>query len=509
MDQPNLIPLPFTQVTITDAFWAPRQVANRDHGLWAVYDQLQATGRIAAYNLDWQPGSKKPKPHVFWDSDVAKWLEGACYSLLSHPDAALQEKVEYVVDRILSAQQPDGSINPYFTVVAPQDRWTNLRDRHELYCAGHLIEAAIAHHQATGDPRFLNGIRRYADLIDRKFGPGEDQIHGYPGHEELELALVKLYRHTGEKRYLEKAVYFIEERGREPHYFDLEAQARGEKPPDKCPDAYEYWQAHCPVREQTEVVGHAVRAMYMYSAVADVAAETQDPSLMEPLRMLWDDLTSKKMYLTGGIGSSEGNEGFTDPYDLPNKTAYAETCAAIGLIFWLQRMLQLDLRGEVADVMERALYNGMLSGISLRGDRFFYENPLASDGDHYRQPFFKCSCCPPNLNRLLPTIGSYIYSQGPQEIVTHLYIQSEATFNLEKGEVTLVQETDYPWDGVVCLRFEMNAPRQFTLKLRHPGWCQEARLYLNGEEVDSLTLIIATSRLTAFGRLGTSCDCNW
>lgn len=483
MAQTNLIPLPFTQVTITDAFWAPRQAVNRERGLWAVFEQLQATGRIAAYNLDWHPGSNKPKPHVFWDSDVAKWLEGACYSLLSHPDAALQEKVEYVVDRILSAQQPDGGINPYFSVVAPQDRWTNLRDRHELYCAGHLIEAAIAHHQATGDPRFLNGIRRYADLIDRKFGPGEDQIHGYPGHEELELALVKLYRHTGEKRYLDKARYFIEERGREPHYFDREAQARGEKSPDNGPGAYAYYQAHRPVREQTEVVGHAVRAMYLYSAVADIAFETQDPSLLEPLRMLWGDLTGVKMYLTGGIGSSGSNEGFTEPYDLPNEAAYAETCAAIGLIFWAHRMLQIDLRSVYADVMERALYNGMLSGISLWGDRFFYENPLASDGDHHRQPFFKCSCCPPNLNRILPTVGGYIYSQGPSEIVTHLYIQSEATFALEAGQVTLVQETDYPWDGVVCMRLKMNQPLSFTLKLRYPGWCQEARLYINGENI--------------------------
>jgi len=483
MDQPNRIPVPFPQVTITDAFWAPRQAANRDHGLWAVYQQLQATGRIAAYNLDWQPGSDQPQPHVFWDSDVAKWLEGACYSLITHPDPALKAEVEHVVDRILSAQQPDGGINPYFTVVAPQDRWTNLRDRHELYCAGHLIEAAIAHHQATGDPRFLHAIRRYADLIDRKFGPDDDQIHGYPGHEELEFALIKLYRHTGEKHYLEKARYFIEERGREPHYFDLEARARGEAENRPAPRPLEYWQAHKPVREQTEVVGHAVRAMYMYSAMADLAYETQDPSLLVTLRTLWHDLTSKKMYLTGGIGSSGSNEGFTQAYHLPNHDAYAETCAAIGLIFWAQRMLQLDLQSTYADVMERALYNGMLSGISLHGDRFFYENPLASHGDHHRQAFFKCSCCPPNLNRILPAVGGLMYSQTSQEIVAHLYIGSAATFNLEGGQVTLIQETDYPWDGVVCMRFKMNQPLNFTLKLRYPGWCQEARLYLNGEAI--------------------------
>lgn len=474
----------FEQVKITDNFWSPRIAANRDRGLYAVHHQLRTTGRLKVYDLDWRPGTNKPAPHVFWDSDVAKWLEGASYSLITHPDKALQRKVEDVVDRILSAQGEDGYINPHFTVVAPDGRWSNLRDHHELYCAGHLIEAAIAHHRATGDPRFLEGVRRYADLIDRTFGWGKEQRRGYPGHEEIELALVKLFRYTGEKRYLELASFFIEERGTQPHYFDLEAQARGERPADYWAGRHAYTQSHLPVREQTEVVGHAVRAMYLYCAMADLAGELGDESLFQTLQVLWKDLVSHKMFLTGGIGSSRTNEGFTRPYDLPNQDAYAETCAAIGLIFWAHRMLAIDLDSQYADVLERVLYNGMLSGVSLRGDEFFYVNPLASDGSHHRQRFFTCSCCPPNINRILPVIGEYIYSVGMNDIAVHLYIQNETTINLNDEPITLIQETDYPWDGVVCIRCKVKNPIYFSLRLRKPGWCKEARMYLNAEPVE-------------------------
>ncbi len=364
------IPLPFIQVSITDSFWAPRILANRTRGLDAVYQQLEATGRLAAYDLDWTPESGQPAPHVFWDSDVAKWLEGACLSLMSHPDETLRRRVESVVDRILSAQGEDGYLNPHFTVVNPEGRWTNLRDKHELYCAGHLLEAAIAHHRATDDPRFLDAVRRYIDLIGRTFGNGENQLPGYPGHEELELALMELYHHTGETEALKLAKYFIDQRGQQPHYFDREAQQRGENPADYWAGSHAYTQSHQPVREQQEVVGHAVRGMYLYSAMADLAKETGDPELLTALKTLWHDLTTRKLYLTGGIGSSGGNEGFTTQYDLPNRDAYAETCAAIGLIFWAHRMLQLELDSRYSDVMERALYNGMLSGVSLGGDQF-------------------------------------------------------------------------------------------------------------------------------------------
>ncbi len=476
-------PLHFTNVRIQDAFWAPRLAANRQQGLDRVYEQLQKTGRIEAYDLDWSPDSSRPKPHVFWDSDVAKWLEGACYSLMNHQDQDLLGRVESLVDRILSAQGEDGYLNPYYTVVEPENRWTNLRDRHELYCAGHMIEASIAHHQATGDRRFLSAMRRYADLIDRTFGPGKGQLRGYPGHQEIELALVKLYHHTGEKRYLNLAAYFVDARGGHPYYFDQEARQRREDPAAYWAKTHAYTQSHRPVREQETVVGHAVRAMYLYGAMADLAREQRDRELRVVLEKLWEDLVSHKLYLTGGIGTSRENEGFTPSYHLPNQDAYAETCAAIGLVFWAHRMLHLHMDSRYADVMERALYNAVLSGVSLEGDRFFYVNPLASDGTHQRQVFYSCSCCPPNINRLLPTIGGFVYSTTGDEITTHLYIQSEARIEFDPGTVTLIQETDYPWDGVVCIRCEMDVQQSFTLKLRKPGWCQEARLYLNGDRL--------------------------
>ena len=477
--QRNWSPIPFTKVKPVDAFWAPRMEANRTHGLNAVFQQLKDTGRLDAYNLDWTPDSQEPAPHVFWDSDVAKWLEGACYSLMNHPDPSLRSRVEDVVDRILLAQAGDGYLNPHFTIVEPGKRWTNLRDKHELYCAGHLIEAAVAHHQATGDTRFLEGMLRYVNLIDQTFGSEGDQRGGYPGHEEIELALIKLYRHTGVERYFNLARYFIDVRGGSPHYFDLEARKRGEDPEAYWVGTHAYTQSHLPVRQQREVVGHAVRAMYLYAAMADLAYETGEKALIETLQALWDDLTFHKLYLTGGIGPSRANEGFTKWYDLPNRDAYAETCAAIGLVFWSHRMLQLDLNSRYADVMERALYNGMLSGVSLSGDRFFYENPLASAGSRHRQRFFACSCCPPNINRVLPTIGGYVYSQSQDQIAVHLFIQSRAEINLSGGKLILKQETDYPWDGIVCLRCEMEKPMAFVLKIRQPGWCPESRLYLN------------------------------
>lgn len=480
-------PVPFEAVSIEDDFWAPHLAANRERGLTTVYGQLEQTGRLDAYHLDWLPGGDKLKPHVFWDSDVAKWLEGACCSLITHPDPDLRSKVENVVDRILSAQREDGYINPYFTVVEPEGRWKNLRDNHELYCAGHLVEAAIAHHKATGSRRFLDGMERYVKLIGETFGREKGKIPGFPGHEEIELALIKLYRYTEDQQYLDLARYFIEERGRTPHFFDIESQNRGENSEDYWAKTHAYTQSHIPLRQQNEVVGHAVRAMYFYSAAADLASEMVDVELINTLKKLWDDLVSHKMYLTGGIGSSSANEGFTLPYDLPNQTAYAETCASIGLIFFAHRMLQVDLDRQFGDVMERVLYNSMLSGVSLDGDCFFYTNPLASVGKHHRQSSFNCFCCPPNITRFLPRLGSYIYSQKDHEIDVHLYIQNKAAFDLEGDAVRVVQETDYPWDGIVCIRFEMVQPQIFTVKLRQPGWCREARLYLNGEEIPTIS----------------------
>jgi DUF1680 family protein len=476
-------PLPLTAVSVEDEFWAPRMCTNRERTIPLEYQQCRDTGRIDAFRLQWKPG-QGPAPHVFWDSDVAKWIEAASYSLATHPDSRLEALLDEVIALIASAQQADGYLNTHFTVVEPGKRWTNLRDCHELYCAGHLIEAAVAHFQATGKRTLLDAVCRYADHIDRVFGPQPGQKRGYPGHEEIELALVKLYHATGEVRYLELSRYFVDERGRRPHYFDLEAEARGEDPQRFWAKTYAYMQAHVPVREQHEVVGHAVRAMYLYAALADLAGETGDRSLVSTCERLWRHLCTRNMYVTGGIGPSGHIEGFTADYDLPNETAYAETCAAVGLVFWNHRMLQLECDARYADVMERALYNGVLSGVSLDGERFFYENPLASLGNHHRQPWFDCACCPPNLARLLASLGQYLYAQNEMEIAVHLYVRGTGRFQVGGQRVMLRQETRCPWEGLVTIHLEMDRPATFGLRLRIPGWCRAARLSVNGEPVE-------------------------
>lgn len=473
-------PVPFTDVVLDDPFWAPRMRVNRERTIAHQYAQCKETGRIDAFRLQWKPGDE-PVPHIFWDSDVAKWIEAASYALATHPSTDLEALLDEVAALVASAGQPDGYLNTHYIVVEPEKRWTNLRDCHELYCAGHLIEAAVAHFQATGRRTLLDALCRYADHIGTVFGTGPGQKRGYCGHEEIELALVKLYRVTGERRYLELASYFVDERGRQPHYFDLEARARGEDPGAYHFKKYDYCQAHLPVREQSEVVGHAVRAMYLYSAMADLAGELGDASLLAACERLWENLTTRRLYLTGGIGPARQNEGFTTDYDLPNETAYAETCAAIGLVFWSHRMLQLECDARYADVMERALYNGVVSGVSLDGERFFYENPLASRGTHHRQPWFGCACCPPNVARLIASLGEYAYAQSETDVAVHLYARGRARLRLAGQTVTLTQETGYPWDGRVSIGLRMEQPARFGVRLRIPGWCREPRLRVCGE----------------------------
>jgi DUF1680 family protein len=421
---------------------------------------------------------------MFWDSDVAKWLEAASYSLATHPDPQLETLLDEVIAIIAQAQHADGYLNTWFTTVDPQNRWKNLRDWHELYCAGHLIEAAAAHYQATGKRTLLDVLGRYVDYIATVFGVEPGQKRGYPGHPEIELALVKLYRTTGERRYLELSRYFVDERGRQPHYYDQEARARGDDPAAFWARTYEYNQAHRPVREQRKVVGHAVRAMYLYSAMMDLAYEDGDSSLYEACEHLWRDLTTKRMYVTGGIGTSRQNEGFTSDYDLPNESAYAETCAAIGLIFWAQRLLRLACDRRYTDILELALYNSVLSAISEDGQRFFYENPLASNGHHQRQPWFHCPCCPPNLARLFGSLGEYIYAQGETDAVIHLYVQGTGKLAIGGQTVTLRQETNYPWAGTVAVQVMPEQPATFGLRLRIPGWCRSAEVRVNGAAVD-------------------------
>jgi len=482
----RLKPLELADVRIADTFWAPRQETNRTVGIRHQYQQCKDTGRLDAFKLDWRPGMPN-EPHIFWDSDVAKWIEAASYSLATHPDPELQKLVDDTAALIASAQQPDGYLNSHFTVVEPAKRWTNLRDQHELYCAGHLIEAAVAHFQATGSRVLLDALCRYADHIARTFGPEPGQRKGYPGHEEIELALVKLYHATNDERYLKLSAYFINQRGQQPHYYDEEAVARGDDPKKYWARTYEYNQAHKPVREQDEAVGHAVRAMYLYSGMADVAAETGDETLLAACRKLWASAAERKMFLTGGVGSSHWGEKFTGDYELPNESAYAETCAAIGLVFFAHRMLQIEADAKYADVMEQALYNGVISGVDLTGTRFFYVNPLASNGGHHRQEWFGCACCPPNLARLVASLGSYAYSVAPDGFYIHLYIAGGAAAKLPQvprpagGSITV--ETSYPWNGDIRLTVSVAEPSKFDLFLRIPGWCRKHLLRVNGKTV--------------------------
>ncbi len=495
MPKRQYTPVPFHAVKIEDEFWSPRLKVNREVTLPTEYHQLEETGRIDAFRLDWRPG-KTPIPHYFWDSDVAKWIEAASYSLASHPDPVLEDLLDDVIALIASAQQPDGYLNIYFTVVEPEMRFRDLRDAHELYCAGHLIEAAVAHYQATGKRTLLDPLIRYVDLIGSIFGSGPGQKRGYPGHEEIELALVKLYRATGESRFFELSRYFVDERGQQPHYYDLETSSLAKEGKKNHSAAYfehtmgsqfdnRYCQAHLPVREQSIVGGHAVRAMYLFSAMADIAGETGDEKLLATCERLWDNLVNKRMYLTGGIGNSRGNEGFTFDYDLDNETAYAETCAAVGLVLWSHRLLQLTCDRRYADVMERALYNGVISGISLDGESFFYVNPLASTGSHHRQPWFDCACCPPNVARLLASLGEYVYAASGDEIAVHLYGGGKAAFSFRGQKVNLEQQTRYPWEGEVVLKIGLEQPAHFGLKLRIPGWCRSFQASVNGKAIET------------------------
>ena len=421
---------------------------------------------------------------MFWDSDLGKTIETAAYSLHRRANPALEAKIDAVIDMYARLQQADGYLSSWYQRIQPGRRWTNLRDCHELYCAGHLIEGAVAYFQATGKSKLLDVMARYADHIASVFGPEADKRKGYCGHPEVELALVKLARATGKRKYLDLAKYFVDQRGQPPHYFDTEARARGADPKDFHFKSYEYNQSHKPVREQDKVVGHAVRAMYLYSGMADVATEYGDDDLKAALDRLWTDLTSRRLYITGGLGPSSDNEGFTGDYDLPNETAYAETCASVGLVFWSSRMLGMGPDARYGDLMEQALYNGAMSGLALDGSLFFYENPLESRGAHHRWKWHRCPCCPPNIGRLVAAVGCYMYGVARDAIAVHLYGDNTARLDVAGTAVRLTQTTRYPWDSAVALAVELDAPTRFTLHLRIPGWSRSARLSVNGATVD-------------------------
>jgi DUF1680 family protein len=484
----RLSPVRFTDVAIQGDFWRERLDTVLTRTIPSQYEKLRANGILESLTvpqpappLRIPPGGHGLSMQVFWDSDVGKWIEAASYALSHRRDSAIEAQIDEITEWLARAQLPDGYLNCWFIGRHPDLRWTNLRDCHELYCAGHLLEGAIAYYQATGRRRLLDILCRYVDHIGEVLGPGAQQKHGYCGHQEIELALVRLYHATGTRKYLDLATYFIDERGRSPHYFDVEALARGDDPARYWFKNYEYSQSHRPVREQDKVVGHAVRAMYMYSAMADLALELDDAALKRACEVLWRDVTGKRMYVTAGIGPSASNEGFTQDYDLPNETAYAETCASVALIFWAQRMLHLEGDGRYADVLETALYNGALSGLARDGTHYFYSNPLASDGSHARWQWHACPCCPMNVARLVASVGGYFYSAGDDAVAVHLYGGSTAQLQVGGQPVRLVQTADYPWSGKIEIRIETGSPLSFTLKLRIPGWARGAALALNGQ----------------------------
>ncbi|SCY79179.1 glycoside hydrolase family 127 protein [Alkaliphilus peptidifermentans] len=451
--------------------------------------------------------------HSFQDTDLYKWIEAASYILAAYPDPELEKTIDEAIDLIGKAQQPDGYLDTYYIIMEPENRWTNELAKHELYCAGHMIEAAVAYYEATGKEKLLNIACRFADHIDEVFGKEENKLPGYSGHQEIELALMRLYRAKGNEKYLNLSKYFIDERGQEPNYFNLEAEKRAERIGKEAvlkehyymlvQDGYKYMQAHVPVRQQNKAVGHAVRAMYMYTAMADLAGEIKDEALFNACKILWENVTESQLYITGGIGSSDYGEKFTFDYDLPNDTAYAETCASVGLVFWSQKMFGIDQDSKYADIMEKALYNGTISGMSLDGKSFFYVNPLEvwpeacenrQDLMHVepvRQKWFGCACCPPNIARLIASIGKYIYSQQEDKIYVHHYIGSDAKFNVGNANIKLTQESNYPWQGNIKFLVTVENPVKFTMALRIPEWCSNAAVKVNG---NILTMDIITKK---------------
>ncbi len=489
-------PLPHKDVRMTDGFWRDRMAVNREQTLPVIHERLKNTGRMDCWRGD-VPDEELHR-HIFWDSDTAKWMEAAGFTLMGGRDAALEAEVDEIVDWMATAQAPDGYLNSYFLFAQPEGRWKNLRDNHELYCAGHLMEAAVAYHQATGKRKMLDMLSRYADLIGATFGTGQGQMRGYCGHPEIELALVKLAEATGTPRYFDLARYFVDERGRSPHYYDLEAVARGENPADWWARTYRYCQAHEPVRDQRVATGHSVRATYLYSAMVDIGRRTGDAGLIEATRALWEDLTTRQMYIIGGMGTSDTLEGFTFAYDLPQETGYGETCSAIALAYFAQRLFELDPRGATIDVLERALYNNILAGVSADGRQFFQCNPMTAypyyspysrwngilADKHYRRvDWIDCACCPTNLVRMVAGVNGYVYAATIDTAFVNLYAASTARLAIGGAAVTLEQRTDYPWEGAIEIEVRAAAPATFTLALRIPGWCRDFKLAVNGSAV--------------------------
>lgn len=460
----------FSHVKINDNFWSPRLSKHVSATLPVCIDQIEnQTGRIRNFE-NAAKGEGEHSGIFFDDSDVYKALEGMAYSLINNPDPELEKKADEWIDKFAAAQQPDGYINTFYTLTGLDKRWTNM-DKHEMYCAGHMIEAGVAYYQATGKRKLLDVCIRMTDHMMSQFGPGKR--HWVPGHEEIELALVKLYQTTQEQKYLDFAYWLLEERG----------HGHGTMGDEGKWDPV-YYQDIVPVRRLTDISGHAVRCMYLYCGMADVAALKNDTGYIAAMDRLWDDVVHRNMYITGGVGSSHDNEGFTEDYDLPNLDAYCETCASVGMVLWNQRMNQLTGDSKYIDVLERSLYNGALAGISLGGDRFFYVNPLESKGDHHRQEWYGCACCPSQLSRFLPSIGNYIYASSDDALWVNLYIGNTGQIRIGETDILLTQETDYPWDGSVKLTISTSQPLEKEIRLRIPNWCKTYDLSINGKRIN-------------------------
>ncbi len=456
-------PVPFTSVKMTDNFWAPRIKINHEVTIPIAFGYCESTGRVKNFEIAGGLDTGRFQTiYPFDDSDVTKIIEGASYSLQTFPDPELEAYLDTLIYKIGLAQEDDGYLYTNRTIAemgygrvhdwAEGGRWekTNILS-HELYNLGHMYEAAVAYYQATGKRELLDISIKSADLVDRDFG--WDAFVSYPGHQVIEMGLVKLYRATGERRYLDLAKFFLDARGHRD-------------------DGQEYSQSHKRVVEQTEAVGHAVRATYMYSGMADVAAILGDEEYLNAITRIWEDLVYRKMYVTGGIGASGGNEGFAEPYYLPNMSAYCETCASIGNIFFNHRLFSMHGEGKYFDILEKTLYNGALSGVNLKGDRFFYPNPLESNGQHERSAWFGCACCPSNVCRFIPAIPGYIYSTTDKDLYVNLFASNNADISFGRHAVKITQETSYPWEGKVAFTIDPEQGGKFALRLRIPGWAR-------------------------------------
>lgn len=474
-----LQPVPFTRVAVADAFWLPRIEMNRTVTIPFILKKNEETGRIDNFAIAGGLMQGKYRGERYNDTDVYKWIEGASYSLQVHPDPELDKYLDGVIAKIAAAQEPDGYLFTARTTdpAHPQpgigrERWVEENVSHELYNAGHLYEAAVAHFQATGKRALLDVAIKNADLVASVFGP--DKRHGFPGHQEIELALVKLCRVTGNEKYLNLAKYFLDQRG---HDVKLTQYPPGNR--FAIYNDAEQIQAHKPIFEQDEAVGHAVRAAYMFTGMADVAALTGDLKYFDAVQRFWENVVNKKMYLTGGIGARHDRERFGANYELPNLTAYAETCASIGNAFWNHRMFLLTGEAKYLDVMERVIYNGVISGVSIEGQAFFYANPLESDGKFKfnegqlgRAPYFGTACCPGNISRFIPSLPGYVYAVKDDALYVNLFVGNTARIALKSQAVNIKQETRYPWDGAVKITVEPEKAGEFSVNVRIPGWAQ-------------------------------------